>query len=80
VQRSNPDWELSVRLLADLTSVIKNPQFSVKIYNTVRDIKSYVQVLKPLLLIVMEAVHTGRDYPMLMSLHLSILSRLILGK
>jgi hypothetical protein len=37
-------------------------------------------MLKPLLLIVMEAVHAGRDYPMLMSLHLSILSRLILGK
>lgn len=37
------------------------------------------EVLKPLLLIVMEAVHAGRDYPMLMSLHLSILSRLILA-
>ena len=28
---------------------------------------------------VMEAVHEGRDFPMLMSLHLSILSRLILS-
>merc|ERR1712059_118652 len=37
------------------------------------------QVLEPLLLQVMEAVHTGTDYPMLMSLHLSILSRLILA-
>ncbi|XP_023328884.1 importin-11 [Eurytemora carolleeae] len=36
------------------------------------------QVLEPLLLIVVEAVHTGEDYPVLMSLHLSILSRLIL--
>ena len=38
----------------------------------------YVKVLEPLLLIVLEAVHTGEDYPVLMSLHLSILSRLIL--
>jgi len=37
------------------------------------------QVLEPLLGKVMEAVHEGRDYPMLMSLHLSILSRLILA-
>merc|ERR1719244_1082718 len=37
------------------------------------------QVLEPLLLLVMSAVHTGTDYPMLMSLHLSILSRLILS-
>jgi hypothetical protein len=40
---------------------------------------SCVQVLEPLLLRVMEAVHEGREYPMLMSLHLSILSRLILA-
>jgi len=37
------------------------------------------QVLEPLLLTVMEAVHAGSDFPMLMSLHLSILSRLILA-
>merc|ERR1711936_162376 len=37
------------------------------------------QVLEPLLLMVMDAVHAGTDYPMLMSLHLSILSRLILA-
>ena len=37
------------------------------------------QVLEPLLLRVMEAVHEGRDFPMLMSLHLSILSRLMLA-
>ena len=37
------------------------------------------QILEPLLLIIMSAVHTGSDYPMLMSLHLSILSRLILS-
>jgi len=37
------------------------------------------QILEPLLLIIMECVHTGTDYPMLMSLHLSILSRLILS-
>jgi len=37
------------------------------------------QVLEPLLVTVMEAVHTGQDYPVLMSLHLSILSRLILS-
>lgn len=37
------------------------------------------QVLEALLLTVMEAVHTGHDYPVLMSLHLSILSRLILN-
>merc|ERR1712032_651716 len=37
------------------------------------------QVLEPLLLRVMEAVHEGREFPMLMSLHLSILSRLILA-
>merc|ERR1711915_611325 len=36
------------------------------------------QVLQPLLLTVMEAVYNGQDYPVLMSLHLSILSRLIL--
>ena len=36
------------------------------------------QILEPLLLTVMEAVHTGTDFPMLMSLHLSILSRIIL--
>ena len=38
-----------------------------------------LQVLEPLLLRVMEAVHEGREFPMLMSLHLSILSRLILA-
>ena len=32
-----------------------------------------------MLLRVMEAVHEGREFPMLMSLHLSILSRLILA-
>jgi len=37
------------------------------------------QVLEPLLLRVMVAVHEGREFPMLMSLHLSILSRLILA-
>jgi len=37
------------------------------------------QILEPLLLMVMNAVHAGTDYPMLMSLHLSILSRLILS-
>jgi len=36
------------------------------------------QVLETLLLTVLDAVHTGSDYPVLMSLHLSILSRLIL--
>lgn len=40
---------------------------------------NYLQVLEPLLLRVMEAVHEGREFPMLMSLHLSILSRLILA-
>ena len=40
---------------------------------------SPLQVLEPLLLRVMEAVHEGRDFPMLMSLHLSILSRLMLA-
>jgi len=35
-------------------------------------------VLQPLLLLSMKAVHDGQDYPMLMSLHLSILSRLLL--
>ena len=37
------------------------------------------QILEPLLLTVMEAVHAGTDFPMLMSLHLSILSRIILA-
>ena len=37
------------------------------------------QILEPLLLTVMGAVHAGSDYPMLMSLHLSILARLILA-
>jgi len=36
------------------------------------------QVLEPLLLMVMTSVHAGEDYPVLMSFHLSILSRLIL--
>ena len=36
-------------------------------------------MLEPLLIVVMDAVHTGQDYPVLMSLHLSILSRLILA-
>jgi len=36
------------------------------------------QVLEPLLLTVLDAVHTGTDYPAIMSLHLSILSRLTL--
>jgi len=36
------------------------------------------QVLESLLLTVLGAVHTGSEYPILMSLHLSILSRLIL--
>ena len=37
------------------------------------------QILEPLLLTIMEAVHAGTDFPMLMSLHLSILSRLVLS-
>ena len=37
------------------------------------------QILEPVLVTVMTAVHTGSDYPQLMSLHLSILSRLILA-
>ena len=37
------------------------------------------QILEPLLVTVMKAVHAGSDYPMLMSLHLSILSRLVLA-
>merc|ERR1719213_98276 len=37
------------------------------------------QILEPVLVTVMTAVHTGTDYPQVMSLHLSILSRLILS-
>ena len=37
------------------------------------------QILEPVLVTVMKAVHAGTDYPMLMSLHLSIISRLILS-
>merc|ERR1712012_1373435 len=84
--KSVPAWTASMMVVMELSSQYHDLQ-DEGVLMILRLVETWLragppnthQILEPLLVTVMAAVHTGSDYPMLMSLHLSILSRLILS-